>query len=53
MGIAIANKLFEVWICKSFVLQLAYLNIYYPNVGQWYVFIEPYKVVATLNYFIF
>lgn len=35
MGIAIANKLFEVWICKRFVLQLIYLNIYYPNVGQW------------------
>ncbi|KAK9297370.1 hypothetical protein QLX08_008932 [Tetragonisca angustula] len=35
MGIAIANNLLEVWICKPFVLQLAYLNIYYPNVGWW------------------
>ncbi|XP_053983382.1 dehydrogenase/reductase SDR family member 7 [Hylaeus volcanicus] len=35
MGIAIANQLPEVWISKPMVLQLLYLNIYYPNIGTW------------------
>lgn len=33
MGIAIANKLREVWICKSVPLQLTYLAKYMPNLG--------------------
>ncbi|KOC62279.1 Dehydrogenase/reductase SDR family member 7 [Habropoda laboriosa] len=33
MGIAIANKLSEVWISKPLVLQLYYLKVYYPNLG--------------------
>lgn len=37
IGIAIANKLSIVWICKSIVLQMVYLRIYYPNIGTWYV----------------
>ena len=51
MGIAIANNLLEVWICKPFVLQLAYLNIYYPNVGRWYVYIL-YRTLLNCRYFI-
>ena len=39
MGIAIANKLSEVWIAKPLVIQLTYILIYYPNVGQWYVIV--------------
>ncbi|XP_043264425.1 dehydrogenase/reductase SDR family member 7 [Colletes gigas] len=35
MGIAIANKLIEVWISKPMVLQVLYLIKYYPNVGRW------------------
>ncbi|CAK9828596.1 Dehydrogenase/reductase SDR family member 7 [Anthophora retusa] len=35
MGIAIANKLSEVWISKPLVLQLYYLRVYYPNLGVW------------------
>ncbi|CAL7941663.1 unnamed protein product [Xylocopa violacea] len=35
MGIAIANKLSEVWISKPLVLQLVYLQTYCPNVGNW------------------
>ncbi|XP_076290978.1 dehydrogenase/reductase SDR family member 7 [Lasioglossum baleicum] len=35
MGIAIANQLLEVWICKPSVLQLLYLKIYYPNIAIW------------------
>ncbi|XP_024221983.1 dehydrogenase/reductase SDR family member 7 [Bombus impatiens] len=37
MGIAIANKLSEVWICKPAILQLAYLGTYYPNIGLWII----------------
>lgn len=37
MGIAIANKIREVWISKPLVLQLVYLRMYYPNLGTWYV----------------
>ncbi|XP_076244356.1 dehydrogenase/reductase SDR family member 7 [Calliopsis andreniformis] len=35
MGIAIANKLQEVWISKSIIIQLIYLIVYYPNLGRW------------------
>lgn len=37
MGIAIANKLSKVWICKSIILQMVYLRMYYPNIGTWYI----------------
>ncbi|XP_006621746.1 dehydrogenase/reductase SDR family member 7 [Apis dorsata] len=37
IGIAIANKLSIVWICKSIILQMMYLRIYYPNVGTWII----------------
>ncbi|PBC32606.1 dehydrogenase/reductase SDR family member 7 isoform X2 [Apis cerana] len=37
IGIAIANKLSIVWICKSIVLQMVYLRIYYPNIGTWII----------------
>lgn len=37
MGVAIANRLHEVWVCKSIVLQLMYLRMYYPNLGILYV----------------
>ncbi|XP_076671706.1 dehydrogenase/reductase SDR family member 7 [Andrena cerasifolii] len=35
MGIAIANKIHEVWISKPLILQILYMKIYYPNVGAW------------------
>ncbi|XP_076757927.1 dehydrogenase/reductase SDR family member 7 [Xylocopa sonorina] len=35
MGIAIANKLSEIWISKPLVLQLVYLQTYWPNFGKW------------------
>lgn len=35
MGIAIANRLSEVWIAKPIVLQLVYTRMYYPNFGTW------------------
>ncbi|XP_034193375.1 dehydrogenase/reductase SDR family member 7 [Osmia lignaria lignaria] len=34
MGIAIANKLSQVWIAKPRILQLIYLRMYYPNIGS-------------------
>lgn len=37
IGIAIANKLSKVWICKSIILQMVYLRMYYPNIGTWYI----------------
>ncbi|XP_078046443.1 dehydrogenase/reductase SDR family member 7 [Augochlora pura] len=35
MGVAIANQLSEVWICKSIILQIMYLKNYFPNAGTW------------------
>ncbi|XP_015437742.1 PREDICTED: dehydrogenase/reductase SDR family member 7 [Dufourea novaeangliae] len=35
MGVAIANKLLEVWISKPLILQLLYLRVYYPNIAIW------------------
>ncbi|XP_053983494.1 dehydrogenase/reductase SDR family member 7-like [Hylaeus volcanicus] len=37
IGVAIANKLFEVWIAKPLVLQMLYMKIYYPNLTLWSV----------------
>lgn len=54
MGIAIANKLSEVWICKPLILQLVYLGIYYPNIGLWYVTLDlpkfPFRYFIKLFY---
>lgn len=50
MGIAIANKLSEVWICKPAILQLTYLGTYYPNIGLWYVTLDLSKF--SFRYFI-
>ncbi|XP_076169124.1 dehydrogenase/reductase SDR family member 7 [Ptiloglossa arizonensis] len=41
MGIAIANQLLEVWICKPVLLNLLYLNYCYPNLGIW-----MYKIIG-------
>lgn len=37
MGVAIANKLYEVWIAKPNALRFIYILYYFPNFGKWLV----------------
>lgn len=49
MGIAIANKLTEVWISKPHVLQLVYLRIYFPNIGPWIFNLMGPRIIQRLR----
>ncbi|GAB1865773.1 Dehydrogenase/reductase SDR family member 7 [Camponotus japonicus] len=49
MGVAIANKLDEVWIAKPAVLRLLYILYCFPNVGKWLVITLGAKYLMKLR----
>ncbi|XP_025266509.1 dehydrogenase/reductase SDR family member 7 [Camponotus floridanus] len=49
MGIAIANKLDEVWIAKPSVLRLVYIFYCFPNFGKWFLKILGPKYLMKLR----
>ncbi|XP_025266625.1 dehydrogenase/reductase SDR family member 7 isoform X2 [Camponotus floridanus] len=49
MGVAIANKMDEVWIAKPAVLRLLYILYCFPNVGKWLVMTLGAKYLMKLR----